>query len=56
MVQKSVSNKPPIGKFKDWFDNIESYVPIISGPAMNKFDVHPYTYSVQATIFLFHPL
>lgn len=46
IVQRSFSNKPPSGKFDDWFDKIESYIAIISGPAMNKFNVHPYTYRV----------
>lgn len=48
IVQRSFSNKPQCGKFEDWFDKIESYVTIISGPAMNKFDVHPYTFRVVA--------
>ena len=48
IVQRSFSNRPPSGKFEDWFDKIESYVTIISGPAMNKFDVHPYTFRVVA--------
>lgn len=48
IVQRSFSNKPPSGKFEDWFDKIESYVNILSGPAMNKFDVHPYTFKVVA--------
>lgn len=47
-VQRSFSNKPPSGKFEDWFDKIESYVAIISGPAMNKFDAIPYTFRVIA--------
>lgn len=46
VVKRSFSNKPPSGKFKDWFDKIENYVTIISGPAMSKFDVHPYTFRV----------
>lgn len=48
IVQRSFSNKPPCGKFENWFDKIESYVTIISGPAMNKFDVYPYTFRVVA--------
>ena len=48
LVQRSFSNRPPSGKFEDWFDKIESYVTIISGPAMNKFDVDPYTFRVVA--------
>ncbi len=46
IVQRSFSNKPPNGKFEDWFDKIDNYVNIISGPAMNKFDVNPYTFRV----------
>jgi len=41
-VQRSFSNKPN-GGFKDFFEKIESYVTIISGPAMEKFDITPYT-------------
>jgi|TARA_R110000782_G_scaffold80846_3_gene159791 hypothetical protein len=48
IVQRSFSNKPPSGKFEDWFDKIENYVAIISGPAMNKFDTHPYTFRIVA--------
>ncbi len=44
VVQRSFSNKPPSGKFEDWFSKIESYVTIISGPAITKFNVHPYTF------------
>jgi hypothetical protein len=43
-VQRSFSNKPPSGKFSNWYDKIESYVTIISGPAIDKFDVNPYTF------------
>jgi hypothetical protein len=46
MVERSFSNKPPSGKYDDWFQKIETYVNIISGPAMNKFEVHPYTFRV----------
>ncbi len=46
IVQRSFSNKPPSGRFEDWFDKIESYVTIISGPAINKFDVNPYTFRI----------
>lgn len=46
VVQRSFSNKPPSGKFKDWFEKIENYVTIISGPAIDKFDVNPYTFRV----------
>lgn len=44
IVERSFSNKPPSGTYIDWFEKIETYVTIISGPAMNKFDVHPYTF------------
>ena len=46
VVQRSFSNKPPSGRFKDWFEKIENYVTIISGPAMAKFDANPYTFRV----------
>ena len=46
VVQRSFSNKPPSGKFKDWFEKIENYVTIISGPAIDKFDTNPYTFRV----------
>ncbi|MFY0627563.1 MAG: ThiF family adenylyltransferase [Reichenbachiella sp.] len=46
IVQRSFSNKPPSGRFTDWFEKIESYVTIISGPAINKFDANPYTFKV----------
>lgn len=45
-VERSFSNKPPEGNFNDWFEKIESYVTIICGPAMTKFDIHPYTFRV----------
>ena len=44
VVQRSFSNKPPSGRFNDWFDKIENYVTIISGPAMDKFDITPYSF------------
>lgn len=45
IVQRSFSNKPMIaGKFTDFFEKIESYVSIISGPAMEKFEVSPLTF------------
>jgi hypothetical protein len=60
VVQRSFSNKPKsTGKFKDFFDKIESYVCIISGPAMELYQVTPYTFFVvkevvSSTIFKFH--
>lgn len=60
VVQRSFSNKPKdTGKFKDFFDKVESYVSIISGPAMELNQVTPYTFRavkevVSSTIFKFH--
>ena len=58
VVERSFSNKPPTtGKFEDFFDKIESYVTIISGPAMELHAVSPYTFrAAQApsdSVFLF---
>lgn len=45
VVQRSFSNKPcATGKFADFFDKIESYVRIISGPAMELHGANPYTF------------
>lgn len=46
VVQRSFSNKPT-GGFKNWYDKIESYVEIISGPAMTKFEANPFTFRVE---------
>ena len=60
VVQRSFSNKPKAtGAFADFFDKIESYVAIISGPAIEKYNASPYTFRVveQAppdSIFKFH--
>ena len=60
VVQRSFSNKPKTtGAFADFFDKIESYVTIISGPAIEKYGVSPYTFRVvehttSDTIFKFH--
>ncbi len=59
LVQRSFSNKPRAsGKFADFFEKIESYVGIISGPAMELHDVNPYTFCVKETVpdsvFKFH--
>jgi hypothetical protein len=42
-VQRSFSNKPNTGSFEDFFAKVESYVAIISGPAMDKYGVSPLT-------------
>jgi hypothetical protein len=60
VVQRSFSNKPKImGKFADFFEKIESYVSIISGPAIERYDASPYTFRCDETyhedsIFKFH--
>ncbi len=60
VVQRSFSNKPRVaGKFADFFEKIESYVTIISGPAMERYGVNPYTFRVVEDgppdpIFKFH--
>lgn len=45
IVQRSFSNKPNNG-FSDFFEKIESYVTIISGPAIELHNVTPLTYNV----------
>lgn len=45
-VQRQFSNKPPSGKFDDFFHKIESYVTIISGPAVSLHKANPLTYRV----------
>jgi uncharacterized protein DUF6791/ThiF family protein len=60
VVQRSFSNKPTrSGQFQDFFEKIESYVAIISGPAMEKHKVTPYTFRavkeiIEDPIFKFH--
>jgi len=58
VVQRSFSNKPK-GGFPDFFAKIESYVAIISGPAMELHGATPYTFRavdsvVEDSIFKFH--
>jgi hypothetical protein len=54
VVECRLSNKPKdAGKlrgFKDFFEKIESYVSIISGPAMNLHNANPYTYRAVESI------
>lgn len=46
-VERSFSNKPKgTGKFTDFFHKVESYVAIISGPAMEKHGANPLTFRV----------
>jgi ThiF family len=60
VVQRSFSNKPiETGSFKDFFEKIESYVGIISGPAIELHRANPYTFRavqevISDTIFKFH--
>jgi hypothetical protein len=44
VVERSFSNKPGTGSFIDFFEKIESYVAIISGPAMELHGTTPYTF------------
>lgn len=47
IVQRSFSNKPrAAGKYEDHFHKIETYVGFISGPAMQLYDVSPYTFRI----------
>lgn len=44
VIERSFSNKPKAtGQFADFFEKIESYVAIISGPAIERHDVTPLT-------------
>jgi hypothetical protein len=63
VVQRSFSNKPMINGqlrgYKDFFEKIDSYVAVISGPAMEIHNVDPYTCRVQEevatdSVFKFH--
>ena len=59
IVQRSFSNKPPGGKFQDFFEKIESYISIISGPAIELYNANPYTFRavkevISDSVFKFH--
>ena len=60
VVQRSFSNKPTdTGAFRDFFEKIESYVAIISGPAIQLYpQASPYTYrtveTVPDSVFKYH--
>lgn len=45
-VERSFSNKPHIGYFANFYEKIDSYTTIISGPAIDKFDANPLTFRV----------
>jgi hypothetical protein len=58
VIQRSFSNKPRTGTFANFFDKIESYVAIVSGPAMTLHGMTPYTFrsvggSEQSSVFKF---
>lgn len=51
VVQRSFSNKPrDTGKFVDFYEKIESYVTIISGPAIAKHGANPLTFRVRRDV------
>ncbi|MDZ4661480.1 MAG: ThiF family adenylyltransferase [Pseudomonadota bacterium] len=59
VVQRSFSNKPMGSeKFTDFFEKINSYVEIISGPAIELYNVTPYTFRcvnvIPESVFKFH--
>lgn len=50
VVQRSFSNKPRITqKFEDFYEKIESYVGILSGPAIELHGANPYTFRTVET-------
>ena len=58
IVQRSFSNKPPAG-FANFFDKIEHYVTLISGPAMALQGANPLTFQIDPevigkSVFKFH--
>ncbi|MEJ2066130.1 MAG: ThiF family adenylyltransferase [Reinekea sp.] len=51
VVERSFSNKPrATGRFQDFYEKIESYVSIITGPAIELHNCNPYTYRVVENI------
>lgn len=44
VIRRRFSNKPKSGKFDSFFEKIESYVGIISGPAAHKYGASPLTF------------
>jgi|SRR6185369_9521244 len=49
VVQRRFSNKPlPAARFTDFFEKIESYVTIISGPAIERHNANPFTFRLAA--------
>ena len=51
VVQRSFSNKPrKTNRYEDFFDKIENYVNMISGPAMELHGANPYTFRVAEDV------
>jgi hypothetical protein len=51
VVQRSFSNKPrDTGRYADFFDKIESYAARICGPAMQRYEVNPYSFRVPQEV------
>lgn len=50
VVERSFSNKPGPNGFSNHFAKIESYVTIISGPAMERYDANPLTFRSDETV------
>lgn len=58
VVHRSFSNKPP-GGFENFFDKIEHYVTLISGPAISRHGANPLTFQIDPevigkSVFKFH--
>ena len=58
VVRRSFSNKPRgTGKFADFFDKIESYVGVVSGPAKAKYkDASPLTFKAGKEVAVLNPM
>lgn len=51
VVQRSFSVKPKgTGKYNDHFHKLETYVGMISGPAINKHNANPYTFRLREEV------
>jgi hypothetical protein len=51
VVQRSFSNLPKAaGKFSDFFEKIDSYVTIVSGPAIELHNANPFTYRITKKV------
>ena len=49
MVQRSFSNKP-VGGFANFFDKVEHYVRVISGPAIALHGANPFTFRIDTDV------